>query len=118
MLLADTSSAVLGDINGQFPAVFSKLAGLHAKNNFAFAIVAGNLFASPSDATEGDDLNVKSLVGGQINVPFTTYFALGTSALPQAVVDKLESSDNELCHNLHFLGKRTTMKTSDRKSVV
>ncbi|KAF1963243.1 hypothetical protein CC80DRAFT_587687 [Byssothecium circinans] len=105
--------AVLGDVNGQFPAVFSKLAALHAKNNFAFAIVAGNLFASPSEATEEDEANIESLVGGRIDVPFTTYFALGTSTLPPAVAAKLESSDDELCHNLHFLGKRTTMKTAD-----
>ncbi|KAF2639975.1 hypothetical protein P280DRAFT_498805 [Massarina eburnea CBS 473.64] len=110
--------AVVGDVNGQFAAVFSKLAALHAKNNFAFAIVAGNLFAAPSDATEDDDASVQSLVGGRIDVPFTIYFALGSNPLPQPVIQKLESSDDELCHNLYFLGKRTTMKTAEGIRIV
>lgn len=117
-MLLTRRSAVLGDINGQFPAVFTKLAALHAKNSFAFAIVAGNLFASPAEATEDDEANVDALISGKISVPFTTYFALGTNSLPTPVVDKLGSSDDELCHNLHFLGKRSTMNTSEGVRIV
>jgi len=109
---------VIGDVNGQFLAVFQKLATLHSKNNFAFVIVVGNLFASPSDATEEDEANIKSLIQGNVELPVTTYFALGSNTLPQPVVEKLASSDDELCHNLHFLGKRTTMKTAEGVRIV
>ncbi|PVH99039.1 hypothetical protein DM02DRAFT_643230 [Periconia macrospinosa] len=110
--------AVLGDINGQFPAVFTKLAALQTKNNFSFAIVAGNLFANPTDATAEDEANVRALISGNIPVPFTVYFALGTNPLPEAVIEKLQSSDDELCHNLHFLGKRSTMNTAEGVRIV
>ncbi|KAJ4303577.1 hypothetical protein N0V90_002476 [Kalmusia sp. IMI 367209] len=110
--------AVIGDVNGQFPAVFQKLATLHAKNSFAFVIVAGNLFASPAEATHEDQKNVHSLIQGKIEVAAPTYFALGSNALPLPVVEKLASSEDELCHNLHFLGKRTTTKTSEGIRIV
>jgi len=109
---------VLGDLNGQFPAVFEKLTALQTKQNFDFAIVAGNLFASPSDATEEDKANVKSLINGTIAVPFQIYFTLGSNALPQPVVEKLQASDDELCTNLNFLGKRNTFKTTDGIRIV
>ncbi|KAF2876607.1 CwfJ C-terminus 1-domain-containing protein-like protein [Massariosphaeria phaeospora] len=109
---------VVGDVDGQFPAVFQKLAGLHAKNNFAFALVVGNLFAAPGTETAEDEANVESLINGKIEIPFTVYFALGNSPLPTPVVQKLQSSDDELCHNLIFLGKRTTMKTSEGIRIV
>ena len=111
-------SAVIGDVNGHFPAVLRKLATLHAKQNFALVIIAGNLFASPSDSTEEDEKNVRSLIHGSIDVPVPTYFALGSNAFPKEVVEKLSSSDDELCHNLHFLGKRTTMKTAEGIRIV
>ena len=38
-------SVVIGDVDGQFRAVFQKVNALHAKNNFAFALIVGNLFA-------------------------------------------------------------------------
>jgi hypothetical protein len=109
---------VIGDVNGQFPAVFQKLAGLHAKNNFAFALIVGNLFAEPSTATEEDESNVHSLIQGKVSVPFTTYFALGSNPLPAPIIEKLEASDGEVCEHLFFLGKRTTMKTSDGIRIV
>ncbi|PSN61344.1 hypothetical protein BS50DRAFT_625249 [Corynespora cassiicola Philippines] len=109
---------VVGDVDGHYPAVFQKLSSLHAKNAFAFAIVAGNLFASPLLATEGDEANVQALISGKIHVPFTTYFALGSYPLPSAIAEKLDSSDGEVCHNLLFLGKRTTMKTSEGVRIV
>jgi hypothetical protein len=111
-------SVVIGDVNGQFPAVFQKLGVLHAKNKFAFALVAGNLFAHPSTATAEDESTLQSLINGSIIVPFTTYFALGSSPLPPSIIEKLESSDDEVCQNLHFLGKRTTMKTSEGIRIV
>lgn len=109
---------MVGEVNGQFPAVFQKLAALHAKNSFSFAIIAGNLFANPAEAAKDDEANVQSLINGNIQVPFTTYFALGSNPLPREVVEKLESSDDDLCHNLHFLGKRTTMKTAEGVRIV
>ncbi|KAL1595090.1 hypothetical protein SLS60_009777 [Paraconiothyrium brasiliense] len=110
--------AVIGDINGHFPAVLQKLANLHAKQNFALVVIAGNLFASPSEATEEDEKNVQNLINGKIKIPVPTYFALGSNAFPKEVVGKLSSSDDELCHNLHFLGKRTTMKTAEGIRIV
>lgn len=46
------------------------------------------------------------------------YFALGTNPLPAKVVEKLESNNGELCPNLYFLGKRTTIKTSEGIRIV
>lgn len=91
---------------------------MHAKNSFAFIIIAGNLFANPSDATEEDEKNITSLIQGKIEVAAPTYFALGSNALPARVVEKLASSDEELCQNLYFLGKRTTTKTAEGIRIV
>lgn len=109
---------VIGDVNGQFKPVFQKIGALHAKNNFAFAIVVGSLFADPSAAAETDDVDVQLLVDGKIDVPLPTYFALASHSLPQAVRQKLASSNDELCHNLFFLGRRTTIKTSEDLRIV
>lgn len=109
---------MIGDVNGHFPAVLQKLATLHAKQNFALVIIAGNLFASPADSTEEDEKNIQNLIYGKIDIPVPTYFALGSNAFPKEVVEKLSSSDDELCHNLHFLGKRTTMKTAEGIRIV
>ncbi|KAF2001480.1 CwfJ domain-containing protein [Amniculicola lignicola CBS 123094] len=110
---------VIGDVNGQFPTVFKKVAALHAKNNFAFAIIAGNLFTDPAIATEEDESNIQFLISGRIDLPLTTYFALGTHPFPPSVVQKLESSeDDSLCQHLFFLGKRTSMKTSEGIHIV
>lgn len=105
-------------MNGQFPAVFQKVGALHSKNNFAFALVVGNLFKDESQANDEDIHNVKDLLDGRIKVPLPTYFALRTHGLPSAVVEKLEETDGELCDNLTFLGKRTTFKTSDGVRIV
>ncbi|KAF1848334.1 CwfJ domain-containing protein [Cucurbitaria berberidis CBS 394.84] len=108
---------VIGNVNGQIQAVFSKLGALHAKNNFAFAIIVGNLFAD-SWESDGAGATIQSLVDSKIDVPLPTYFALGSRPLPPPVVEKLQSSSDELCHNLFFLGKRTTMKTSEGIRIV
>ncbi|KAF2196579.1 hypothetical protein GQ43DRAFT_404803 [Delitschia confertaspora ATCC 74209] len=108
---------VIGEVNGQFPHVFSKLADLQQKHQFAFALIVGNLFAHPLTATAEDEESIASLLNGKIHVPVTTYFALGTQPLPPAIISKLESAE-EVCPNLYFLGKRTVMKTSEGIRIV
>lgn len=100
-------------MNGQFEKVFQKIATLHAKNAFALAIIAGDLFADSPEQSEENTENIQKLVDGKIAIPLPTYFALGKYVLPIKVVKKLESSNGELCDNLYFLGKRTTMKTTE-----
>ncbi|KAF2269147.1 hypothetical protein CC78DRAFT_564894 [Lojkania enalia] len=97
--------AVIGAVDGQFRTVFQKVADLHAKHSFAFTIITGNLFADPATATEEHKSDVNNLIKGTVHIPLATYFALGTHPLPNSVVEKLKSSNNELCHNLFFLGK-------------
>tara|TARA_R110002003_G_scaffold2027_2_gene23871 strand:- start:783 stop:2393 length:1611 start_codon:yes stop_codon:yes gene_type:complete len=109
---------VIGDVNGQYNAVFQKLSALHAKNDFAFAIVAGSLFGSSWETEGAAQADVQLLLDGKIYVPLPTYFALGRHPLPPAVVQKLESSNDELCHNLFFLGKRSVTKTSEGVRIV
>ena len=97
-------------MNGQLETAFKKLATLHAKNDFSFAIVSGNLFNE-------DDESVAKLLNGGINVPVTTYFTVGKLALPLSVVAKI-TNDEEICDNLHYLGKRSVHKTSDGIRIV
>lgn len=47
-----------------------------------------------------------------------TYFALGRRSLPSAVEEKLAADAGELCPNLYFLGRRTTVKTSEGVKIV
>lgn len=98
--------------------MFKKVATLHAKNAFSFAIIVGNLFADPVNASSQDEEDIAALLSGQIEVPLTTYFALGDKPLPSKVIEKLESSNDEACSNLLFLGKRTVIKTSDGIRIV
>ncbi|KAH7080772.1 CwfJ C-terminus 2-domain-containing protein-like protein [Paraphoma chrysanthemicola] len=109
---------VIGDINGHFKAVFQKLSALHAKNDFAFAIVAGSLFGGSWETESAVQQDIQSLLNGEVDIPLPTYFALGKHPLPPAVVQKLESSNDELCHNLFFLGKRSVTKTSEVVRIV
>ena len=104
-------------MNGQISAVFGKLAALHAKNNFAFAIVAGNLFAAPS-VDDKSDQDIQQLLNGKITIPLPTYFALGSNLLPDRVVERLQANSGELCPNLYLLGRRTTVKTSEGIKIV
>ncbi|KAJ3574460.1 hypothetical protein NPX13_g4357 [Xylaria arbuscula] len=103
---------VLGSVDGKLQDAFKKLEVLHKKQNFAFAIVTGNLF-SPDQ----DDEALNELLGGTITVPLTTYFTVGTTPLPRLVVQRIEK-DEDICDNLHFLGKRSTTKTSDGVRIV
>lgn len=87
LLIRVSCRAVLGDVNGQFVAAFKKLAALHAKNTFSFAIVAGNLFAEDDDA-------VADLLAEKIEVAFPTYFTVGTAPLPPRIVERLEKEED------------------------
>lgn len=108
---------VVGPVDGQFQDVFKKLDQLHAKNSFSFAIIAGELFREPS-SSEADDEQISQLVRGSIKVPLTTYFTVHRSPLPSRVVEKLNSSDGEVCENLCYLGNRTVLSTADGVKIV
>ena len=82
-------SIVLGDVNGQLKAVFKKISTLHEKNNFSLAIVAGNLFSE-------DDDPVFDLLAGNISIPLPTYFTVGTTPLPQQIIDKIEKDEEAI----------------------
>ncbi|KAK0657084.1 cwfJ domain-containing protein [Cercophora newfieldiana] len=105
---------VFGSVNGQLRSAFGKLAALHAKTVFSFAIVTGNLFGDP-EAQDDDELN--TLLDGQIAIACPTYFTVGTTALPQRVLEKIEA-DEEIAPNLHYLGKRSVTKTSEGVRIV
>lgn len=98
--------------------MFKKVAKLHSKNVFSLAIILGDLFKNPAESSSEDEESISSLLNGNIAVPVPTYFTLGKHALPPKIVEKLESSDNELCENLYFLGKRSTTKTSEGLKIV
>lgn len=78
---------MLGDVDGQFQPVFAKVAKLHAKNNFSLALVAGNLFPSQ------DDTAVSDLLSGNVTISLPTYFTVGTHALPQRILEKIENDE-------------------------
>ena len=103
-------SVVIGNVNCELREVFTKLAKLQAKQNFAFAIIAGDLFGDCTTEKELDE--VTALLQENIIVPLPTYFALGSRPLPTRVVERIEAKD-EVCSNLYFLGKRGTLKTSE-----
>ncbi|KAI1383586.1 CwfJ C-terminus 1-domain-containing protein-like protein [Hypoxylon trugodes] len=103
---------VLGSLNGKLELVFQKLATLHEKQNFAFAIIAGDLFGA-----DQDDDTISKLLNGDIHVPFSTYFTVGTIPLPERVIERIEK-DEDLCENLHFLAKRSVTKTSEGIRIV
>ncbi|GAM85552.1 hypothetical protein ANO11243_035590 [Dothideomycetidae sp. 11243] len=109
--------AVIGSVNGQFSAVFAKLAALHTKNNFSFAIIAGDLFGDESAQKQYAE-ELSKLLDGQISVPLTTYFTIGRNALPASVLDRLKDDNSEVCPNLQFLGRRTTFKTTEGIRIV
>jgi Protein similar to CwfJ C-terminus 1/Protein similar to CwfJ C-terminus 2 len=97
-------------VNGAFKEAFTKVAKLHIKQNFAFAIVAGDLFG---DCSREQDLSeISGLLQGNISVSLPTYFTVGSRPIPTRVVEKIES-DDEVCPNLYFLGRRGTLKTSE-----
>ncbi|KAL3438808.1 CwfJ C-terminus 2-domain-containing protein-like protein [Aspergillus tetrazonus] len=101
---------VIGNVNCELQEVFTKLAKLHVKQSFSFAIITGDLFGNCS--TEHELQQMTALLQGSIAVPLPTYFTLGSKALPARVIEQLEAND-EVCPNLYFLGKRGTLKTSE-----
>ncbi|KAL2137019.1 hypothetical protein VTI74DRAFT_10495 [Chaetomium olivicolor] len=103
---------VFGSVNGQLESAFGKLSALHKKNGFSFAIATGNLFGEAQD-----DDQLTDLLEGRMEIPCPTYFTIGTSALPSRVVERVEK-DEEIAPNLHYLGKRSVMKTSEGVRIV
>ena len=65
----------------------TKLSTLHSKNNFSFAIVAGDLFNEDDDA-------VADLLAENISIPLPTYFTVGVKPLPQRVIDRLSKDED------------------------
>jgi hypothetical protein len=103
---------VLGSLEGRLEAAFTKLATLHSKNNFSLALVTGNLFSS-----ENGDSEATELLSGKYDVPLPTYFTVGSQPLPADIVKRIEA-DEDICANLHYLGKRSVTKTSDGLRIV
>ncbi|EEH05803.1 CwfJ domain-containing protein [Histoplasma capsulatum G186AR] len=106
---------VLGSVKCSIKEVFAKLAKLQAKQNFAFAIISGDLFGDVSDEEELSD--IVALLDGTITVPLPTYFTVGNHPIPARIIEKIES-DDEVCTNLYFLGRRSTLKTSEGIRIV
>lgn len=73
-------------MNGRLEPVFTKLSALHTKNSFDLAIVAGNLFSEDNHA-------VADLLANKITIPLPTYFTVGTTPLPQRVIEKIEKDE-------------------------
>lgn len=65
-----------------------------------------------------ENASLDSLLSGNITVPLPTYFSVGRHPLPSRVIERLANPDTELCHNLYFLGKRSTTKTSEGLRIV
>ena len=105
-LSSNIFSIVLGSLNGQIEPAIKKLSTLHSKNDFALALLTGDVFAS-----DASDDTLAALLDGSLAFPLPTYFTIGTKALPSKIAAKLESSE-DICENLHYLGKRSTTKTS------
>lgn len=102
-----TKILVVGAVKGQLEKAFTKIAKLHAKNEFAFALIVGNLFAA-----EESDGQVQALLNDRIPIPLPTYFTVGDITLPTAVQQKVEDV-NEVCSNLFYLGRKGTLTTTE-----
>ena len=106
-------------MHAQCVEVFEKISKLHAKTTFSLAIIIGDLFADPNEQGAKNEKSLTSLLKGEINVPLPTYFTLGKHPLPQQIIDKLGTlNDDEICPNLYFLGKRSTTKTSEGLRII
>ena len=80
---------MLGSLNGNFESAFKKLAALQAKQSFSFAIITGNLFGVDQDKEAAS-----RLLSGQIAVPLSTYFTVGTNPLPEEVIERVEKDED------------------------
>ncbi|KAM3523274.1 hypothetical protein NHJ13051_005186 [Beauveria bassiana] len=104
---------VLGSLNGNLEPAFKKLSALHAKNSFTLALLTGDVFG-PSTP----DSVLDALLSGSLPLPLPTYFSVGAAhPLPARIVAKLRA-DEDVCPNLHFLGRRSVTKTSDGLRIV
>lgn len=103
---------MLGSLNGQFDAALKKITSLHSKNSFSLAILTGDVFTH-----ETSEDTITSLLSGAYEFPLPTYFTIGNHALPDTIAAKIEAGE-ELCHNLHFLGKRSITKTAEGLRIV
>ncbi|KAH7328628.1 CwfJ C-terminus 2-domain-containing protein-like protein [Stachybotrys elegans] len=103
---------VLGSLNGQLETAFAKLKTLHAKNNFSLAILVGDVFTP-----ETDEAAISALLQGRIEVPLPTYFTVSSHPLPAQIVEKVEANE-DICSNLHYLGKRSITKTTEGIRIV
>jgi hypothetical protein len=97
----------MGSVDGQLRPAFAKVETLHKKKGFTLLIITGDLFG-----TDDDDADLTALLNGEISVTLPTYFTVATRALPPRVIEKI-LADQDICENLHFLGKRSITKTSD-----
>ncbi|KAK6374232.1 hypothetical protein LTR64_002339 [Lithohypha guttulata] len=107
-----TKILVVGPVNGQFEKAFSKISKLHAKTDFAFALVAGNLFGPG-----GEEGQLQALLSGSLSIPLPTYFTIGDTALPQTVQERLEAN-GEVCSNLLYLGRKGTLTTTEGVKII
>ncbi|EGD98447.1 CwfJ domain-containing protein [Trichophyton tonsurans CBS 112818] len=105
---------VVGGVNS-FREVFGKLEKLQAKQQFACAIIAGDLFGELSTGDSKDDLS--ALLRGVIHVALPTYFTVGRNGIPDEVAEKL-TKDDEVCTNLFYLGRRGVLTTSEGIKIV
>ncbi|CAN8099170.1 unnamed protein product [Discula destructiva] len=110
--MATPKIIVVGGIEGKTHAFFSKLSKLHTQHKFSFAITVGDLFAVEDDETVND------LLAGKVDVPVTTYFTVGTRALPARIAEKISNDESEICPNLHYLNKSSITKTSEGVRIV
>ena len=108
---------MIGAVEGRFD-VFSRLTKLHQKNLFSVALIVGDLFSDPGSSSIDDRQSLSSILNGEINVPVPTYFTLGRYLIPEQVQAKLEETDGEVCSNLYFLGKRSTIEISEGVRIV
>lgn len=102
-------------MNGQLETAFSKIATLHAKNNFSLLLITGDLFSDGD--VDRREREARALLNGDIKPPLPTYFTVATRPLPAAILERLRGNE-ELCENLHFLDKRSVTKTSEGIRIV
>ncbi|KAJ8608028.1 hypothetical protein MRB53_039934 [Persea americana] len=78
--------------------VITKLSNLHKKQQFALAIVAGNLFG---EQTSEHDSEVQDLLDGKIEIPLPTYFSLGRTPLPSTQFGNYTDLDGRSAISYH-----------------
>jgi hypothetical protein len=69
-------------------------------------LIVGDLF----DETQSAE-SIEKLVSGSITIPLPTYFSVGKTQLPEAILRCTEAKDGEVCENLFFIGRKGLLKT-------